>query len=1505
MAPHNALGTLTKIPDPIKDRIFMLAGREACFAYMIATGGRVKNEAWILGGALYEPFTYWDWQGTVDHGQNMEDKNDKRKRRLLWDRQRGFRANGGVWSAYPSPKRRWQKFQKMINDDNRWFVKRIALAHWMASEDFTWVSEQLPALEALDLSDIHYDKAETPLSPEIGNSLKSRWTAILNNLQKFQPSGTPNILKRLKWLGLSNCIGMIDDERDSFEAVLGACESLETLSLRAENQINHEVDYRSNPEAKLPSWGTHSSVTNVILRIVDNLPDTLRTIEWQQGLDSLDYFLHNLYGHKPNVQRIGIDFAGWVQLYPMKGERQQRQSTLVQNEVIESAVKSTIELAVKCGEAMDTNLLTKLHAGTIKSQPRNAKQDQKAMEEKEIIDERFKEETYKSTRPQYYHNQDGSFRRSVKESLEDNSLNEGEGEYKECSIALQPDPNEVGAMFREEKVNTLLRMFIKLFNISSKTSIQFFALQPEANNRSTDPVHPFALIQFDDEFQSGSGSKYKDIDPDREYGHVFHWINKTFKWRPVFDWDWFVVPEKMRETIPQPYKSMLEKYPNYMALVEHLFRQLKNGGIPIHLLLGRRNVEGSSCYWGWPYEEKNWIQWLKAPFNASLESVAGLVDTLSIYYDLRNPIPYSQLKEIETLQPHLWPSARCPAVPCPWARDGEDHPFYEDCPFRLQRQPLRHRDPSRNKGKQKMANKQSLERKRPKNSTSYAHLANSCVAAPPVGENANDHNSDDSETDDTSHDASTVSLHHLARRAVYTREAVGWQRFWTTYALRFTSLTQLRIRMPRTFDKIGSWRLAKLLDKNAGWQMLIYTDERQHIQTAEDQRPHIKGTPWELYEHWPEAQTWPAGRFVRRSWLHPESRAYVTQVSDAKGTGLQTDFSSESLRGRGKREFNDGDWVETEALEAKELAEAVKRAESVTRRYFEAESLIPEDMRSQAEEERRHQIDLYRHAIILTLQEAWDNQLAERIGSLTESLQHWNEPTKQSDIRKSIDFLYTIQGNEVPYTLVGLGEVNYSYRHDFARAIGWHGQRDIGIDDVSRLAPFNWHVENLDLTALMKKDADKTTAHSVEAIEGENGNQRMRKGKRAREDSVAAVERADTAKKIRLDSGQAPGVAAQNIESMVKETLTETSTLPGLGILDGHSSVSTKIPSGDWKKSQQLMEEPQVGGVFSISTTSAEKSLEEGSSATPPPVIPASTAKRASKEATRGGASTSPAVDLVSPSPGDEFPAPTQASSQAVQRPPLRRENILEEHTTSPRLVEPALVSKPVIRSGPATPLDTIVADSAESGHEPSPDPDYWHAIPMPNPNIASTPSKRARTSSSTATPSSHDTETERKKGELEERKLKRARTSTNPKAKDTKYIASVESEEHHESEEVESSDESAGKRRKAKKRASGQAFVPSDEEGHDEPKRRARGRGGRGKTATAKGTKSTRGGRGREKIAADLRGGDAGGEVTAAPPAKTPKAPRKKGEIETATVEGVLISPRRLRSRAKKSAGS
>lgn len=123
----------------ITKKICLHAGREASAALRIALAydKNARSRASAAHEAVfYEPFTYWDWHGV---GADDTDARD-RKRQRFWEHQRGFMVNGTTPFGYPTSRGRWRSFQKQVeqNSLSRKWVKKIALANWMETDDFSW-----------------------------------------------------------------------------------------------------------------------------------------------------------------------------------------------------------------------------------------------------------------------------------------------------------------------------------------------------------------------------------------------------------------------------------------------------------------------------------------------------------------------------------------------------------------------------------------------------------------------------------------------------------------------------------------------------------------------------------------------------------------------------------------------------------------------------------------------------------------------------------------------------------------------------------------------------------------------------------------------------------------------------------------------------------------------------------------------------------------------------------------------------------------------------------------------------------------------------------------------------------------------------------------------------------------------------------------------------------------------------------------------------------------------
>ncbi|KAF2653123.1 hypothetical protein K491DRAFT_718345 [Lophiostoma macrostomum CBS 122681] len=1226
-----------RLPDEVKDRIFAYAGREAYSAFQIARNAREKQHA------LYEPFTYWDWHGADEQADWQNE--DKRKKRLLWERERGFRADGGMWSGYPFAQKRWRAFQYQINDSNRWYVKRIATARWMSTADLLWIARELPALEALELSDWldeHIGDPSTPISDwtevldrllgvqprtlelsdleyftyyglgETKESIAARLSAAINQanedesdgfpeaylvlqtlgldlveqqetfntIQKQKDSryvvsdelqqiiyeaGTRNILARLKWLGVSSWTQ--HDGQHPISIIVPQCERLQTLSIRGPPGYG-QLGVQGNSAGMWEDVGAHGQVCELILGLVQNVPESVATIELRRAVDFLPHLLEKLSEMKPTIKSVAIDLGAWIQMYPLR--RLEVKPSNLPGSVLgdyeieitaRSAAHYTNDIAEQIGHLPTIN-----RSKTEPSRSTNDAVDElDAIEVKRDKDEEFEDFKYKKKQRRYYAEDGGSWISAGSGEVEDEDeagLADGDA-HGFCPLDGTSETGHAATRTRlkDLKINALPRLLTMLYEAAHDSEISLIPLDPDPEDRSTNPIHPLALIQAGDECGRGCGSRYRNVRPGDDFTEIYRWLNEAFKWRPVFDWDWFMVPEKMLDTVDSAYQMMFSNETDCLGRIEDQFRSLKDAGISLHLLIGRRDESSSSCYWGWPYEEHKWKAWLDRPFDSNLDSIAGLVDGLSIFYDLRNPLHAKRLEDIDTLEPVKRPAATCPAVPCPWAKVGEHYPIYEDCPFITQRKPLGYPEIDNSKrGSQKMANKQTLK---PKCLTpvEYARLANSSTAAPPVGQNANDHPSDDSDIDDGSNSISDVPLHHLARRAAFTREAVGWQRFWSTYALKFTNLTLLRVRMPRCFDTVGSWRLAKLLDQNVGWQMLIHTDERQRIQSSEDLIRHIASREPYTFEHKLESKIWPAGRFVRRSWIWPKTKTDFLPIGEeTERTWVMT---SEPTTSRGNRAFTKEDAQYTQEWEEQEYAKASERAAAAAHKEREAEVSLEQMLEEDPLplENRRRRKKLYHHALRHFGQRIWEQELQTHIDRLTDDNNDWPDideddegaQMEQSRLDNMIDWLKTRQKEDVPI----FGEPQHDDLNDTGDIKAEMGWRDLG-----PLAGADWVQEQVTMyeATAAHHDVDFRDAGGLPVLISTDPEKRL--------SDASAVSRKSISKGGDLES---PSSSAKppRLEAVSEEPLEETIHVTTTGSTAGKRKRAGSAQSSQGKAAKQ------------------------------------------------------------------------------------------------------------------------------------------------------------------------------------------------------------------------------------------------------------------------------------------------------------------------------------------------
>jgi hypothetical protein len=691
---------------------------------------------------------------------------------------------------------------------------------------------------------------------------------------------------------------------DIIQKVLPQCTTLRTLCLR-QKQIKRELT-------------NHDYTSKLSVMIATLMPQSVTTLELRTPPLCLDELVDVLNSCGSSIKRIGIDFGAWVQQYPKQ--------TMPDDELEEEDIKA---VARKAARKERFEAYEEVHKEIFQA-------DGRWLLPESYVDRRANKQKGNFSGPpkhafeRNFYRVNGRFNvvpKSIRENLNDepNDIPAKQGHHAEIPRT------------EHAKVDTLPELLNNLYGLEKKhPNIRLFALIPEWQERSTDPINPLALLQQPE--IAGKSPSFTTVQPG-----VYSWIHRTFDWHPIFDWDAFVRLEYRNGEgrLSTSYREIRKRlgldashsrYDDLLTVIAQHFKNLKNADIPIHLFIGCRHHDTSSLYWGWPYDETAWSQWLETPFDASLRSVAPIIDILTVMYDIRNPLDEDRLYAIEELSPQNGNVmlTTCPRPLCPWAD-------YQQCPFQ---RPWYHSE-SKN---QKMANKDNL-----KTPESVPALAPNVPSLPPTGRYAQ-----------ASQDVSLLedSLHDLARLAAFQREAVGWHRFWSTYSSQLTDLAQLHIRMPSCFDAVRSVSLARKLLHSKGWRVVPYANESADIQTTRDLDDG-------------EAKRWPAGTLVRRSWFRQKDVAEQKPVSD------------------------DGENVENR--EKEELKKAVKRAAEASRLEREREMELKKKL---SEDEGRHRkmttddvdidrrlVDVYGRKMRLVARHTWREQMQAYIDDLGDRIE--------------------------------------------------------------------------------------------------------------------------------------------------------------------------------------------------------------------------------------------------------------------------------------------------------------------------------------------------------------------------------------------------------------------------------------------------------------------------------------------------------------------------------------
>ncbi|KAI2488148.1 hypothetical protein Ptr902_02281 [Pyrenophora tritici-repentis] len=772
--------------DEITSRICRHAGREASAALCVAlykNKADDKNSSDGHGASDALQAVYYEpstyWDWHTIHPDDDSAFNEKRQ--LLWERQRGFRHHG-IKEGYPSPRQAWIRFRSLIlafPEKIPW-VEKIAVAHWMTVEDVEWIFSTLTSVVALDLSDVPHLPKNTNdhVSSTYPNAI-TRSTDDVWPLCIWTHSATDSFLKKLSWLGLPNfCDGTSAAPMIMVERLLPCCTSLRTLSIRG----NYELE---TPTGYMGPSGYKNYFQNTFL---GHIPVSVSSLELRFSYDRLNELLDSIHVKiGSGISRVGIDLGAWIQMYPFSDQTQSHSS----RELSDEDVISTARLAAQKSFRDIYDKVQEKHPGLASRLP----------------------EIHTHAPP--------------------SNRDEAKSLYKR-DFYSKPG----GSGLYRGSINTVMAMLRFVYTTGLKAEengIHLESLQPEWQAKSTNPIHPLAMTENKPHENTSTKNSSGNVnDPLVGIQELYAWLNEVFNWRPIFDWDCFLRTDS--DSVDDNNNN------NPIAEIAKHFQYLREARILVHVILGRRPPGQSSLYWGWPYNADEWETSLTTPFDTGLKPVAAYIDTLSIFYDLRNPLDQNCLEVIEMRQPYEGPDASCPRPVCPW---GDNN----DCPFQLQ---WNSRPPCATK-----LNAQNTANKQPIAKMCYLPLASNLPPYPPTGEYRSDH--------PEANCAASETLHQLSIRAANDREALGWQRFWAACAPRLTNLTELNVRMPVSFDKVRSWRLAKLINPRFNWEMSRYADEQGHLQTRQDLEYHAG--PVQAHAHSSQQKMWPVGRFVRRTWV--------------------------------------------------------------------------------------------------------------------------------------------------------------------------------------------------------------------------------------------------------------------------------------------------------------------------------------------------------------------------------------------------------------------------------------------------------------------------------------------------------------------------------------------------------------------------------------------------------------------------------------------------------------
>jgi len=364
---------------------------------------------------------------------------------------------------------------------------------------------------------------------------------------------------KLKWLAVRDWRLKPDSEHVC--RLIQRCTSLTTLSIRG----HYDRDYTS---IELPS--IHDHVCVFVGGVINTVPNTVKTIELRLSLSFIRFFLEQLHKHKPSVERVGIDLGAWMHVYPLRNQARTLKDSDVRNKAVAVARQKRFDVyAEEHDKAMPK--------GSIWHLP-----DKESSVEN---DDYRNDQIYRNKQRNVYRDISGTVvqinpevpaRASKQGGTSSQFALRGIEGYDffgeqpridgepQCPLA-HCTHDEIARCLDDTAVDTLPKMLKKLhlarcvgedldadrkhetivaeggkephgFRVSRRGA-KLFALDPEQEERSYDPIHPLTAFQLSSSTELKSGvilSDWQIADPVLLYA----WLERTFKWRPVLDWDW-------------------------------------------------------------------------------------------------------------------------------------------------------------------------------------------------------------------------------------------------------------------------------------------------------------------------------------------------------------------------------------------------------------------------------------------------------------------------------------------------------------------------------------------------------------------------------------------------------------------------------------------------------------------------------------------------------------------------------------------------------------------------------------------------------------------------------------------------------------------------------------------------------------------------------------------------------------------------------------------------------